>query len=145
MKARSLLSGTEDQVTFFIKLRTTFYSVSMVWNLLRKYLPDQVHTQVRGMRAFKDMTGACFDVPENYAQRIEDSYNYVLDQRGTLDFEMGIAKDLPELKEDDYNNQGGHGGGGYQGRGGRGGYGDQRGGYGGNNYSSGYQGRGGYN
>jgi hypothetical protein len=79
MKARSLLSGTEDQVTFFIKLRTTFYSVSMVWNLLRKYLPDQVHTQVRGMRAFKDMTGACFDVPENYAQRIEDSYNYILD------------------------------------------------------------------
>jgi len=48
------------------------------------------------------MTGACFDVPEAMSQRIEDSYNYIVDQRGNIDFEMGIAKDLPELKEDDF-------------------------------------------
>ena len=44
-----------------------FYSVSMVWNVIRRYVPDMISSQVRVMRAFKDMTGACFDVPSDYA------------------------------------------------------------------------------
>lgn len=40
------------------------------------------------MRAFKDMTGACFDVPENLAIRIEDSINHILDSGRGCDFDL---------------------------------------------------------
>ena len=50
-------------VTFQMTLEKPFYSVSMVWNVLRRYTPENYVTQVKVMRAFKDMTGACFDVP----------------------------------------------------------------------------------
>jgi hypothetical protein len=39
----------------------------MVWNVIRKYVPDQISSMIRVMRAFKDMTGACFDVPSDIA------------------------------------------------------------------------------
>jgi len=53
-----------------------FYAVSLVWNILRKFLPEAISTQIKGMRAFKDMTGACFDVHESHAQRLEDIFAY---------------------------------------------------------------------
>lgn len=76
MKARSLLTGTEDLVTFQVKLRYPFHSVSMVWNILKRFCPEQITSQVRGMRAFKDMSGACFDVAEHLAVRLEDIFNH---------------------------------------------------------------------
>ena len=54
-------------VTFQMVLEKPFYSVSMVWNMIRRYVPEQISSQVRVMRAFKDMTGACFDVPSDIA------------------------------------------------------------------------------
>ena len=132
-------------VTFQMILDKPFYSVSMVWNMIRRYAPEQISQQVRIMRAFKDMTGACFDVPSEYAQRFEDIFKYEESER-RVDFKVSRAKELPELKEDDrmMGGQGGYGGqsygGGYNGAQsyGRGGY--SSGGRGG--YSSG--GRGGY-
>ena len=87
------------------------------------------------MRAFKDMSGACFDVPDQYAERFGDIFEYEEKERRT-DFRVSKAKELPELKEDDNRGFGGtpqqgYGGGGYGGgRGGGGGY-QSRGGYGG--------------
>lgn len=87
-------------VTFQMLLDKPFYSVSMVWNMIRRYVPDQVSQQVRIMRAFKDMTGACFDVPSDAAQRFEDIFKYEESER-RVDFKVSRSKELPELKEDD--------------------------------------------
>jgi len=87
------------------------------------------------MRAFKNMSGACFDVTEPFAQRVEDIFVDLIEER-RVDFTFGRAKDLPEFKEDDTRMQGGYGGG-YGG--GRGGYGGGGGSYGGGR-GGGYQG-----
>ena len=100
MNARSLLTGTEDLVTFQITLRYPFASISMVWNILKRFCPESLTTQVRGMRAFKDMSGACFDVPEPMAQRLEDTFSHAASERA-IDFAIERASDLPELKDDE--------------------------------------------
>ena len=168
MIARSMLNGQENMVTYQIVLDKPFYAISFVWNVIRKYCPDAISTQVKGMRAFKDMTGAVFDVPEHLSNRIEDIFLHECEER-RVDFKFSRAKELPELKEDEnrfgapgqgngygggYGGRGGYGGG-YQGRGGyqgnrdysQGGYGGQggyqggRGGYGGGSYGGGYGGQ----
>ena len=55
------------------------------------------------------MTGACFDVPSEIAQRFEDIFKYEESER-RVDFKVSRAKELPELKEDD-RMMGGQGGG----------------------------------
>ena len=135
LQARSLLNGQEDMVTFQIVFDKPFHSVSMVWNVIRRYCTPDISDVVRAMRAFKDMSGACFDLPVNMAQRFEDIFEYEERENRRCDFRVTKAKELPELKEDD--NRGGYMGGG--------GYGGQRGGYGGGGYGrGGYQQRGGY-
>jgi len=62
MKARSLLNGAEDCVTFQLTMEKPFYAVSLVWNILRKFQPENVTQNIKGMRCFKDNTGAVFDV-----------------------------------------------------------------------------------
>ena len=52
------------------------------------------------MRAFNDMTGACFDVPSDYSQRFEDIFKHEESER-TCDFKLTRSRELPELKEDD--------------------------------------------
>lgn len=77
MVQRSLLTGQEDCVTFCMTVKKPFYSVSFVWNILRRYLPDQVSNGIRGMRCFKDNTGAVFDVPGNELSRVEDIFEHI--------------------------------------------------------------------
>lgn len=62
------------------------------------------------MKASKDMTGACFDVPSDVAGRFEDIFKYEQSER-KCDFCVAKAKELPELKEDDrmIGNSGGYG------------------------------------
>lgn len=62
MQARSLLTGQEDCVTFQLTMDKPFYAVSLVWNILRRYLPENITSNIKGMKCFKDNTGACFDV-----------------------------------------------------------------------------------
>ena len=64
---RSMLNGQENMVTFQMILDKPFYSVSMVWNVIRRYAPETMTTYIRVMRSFRDMTGACFDVPSETA------------------------------------------------------------------------------
>ena len=122
-----------------------------MWGILRKFLTQDVTDSIKGMRMFKDQTGAVFDVPEDQIQKFEDVFIHLKDQR-RINFEVARAKALPELKEDDSFNRGGPAYGGYGGN--QGGYGQQssygnqggygsRGGYGGGAPSYG-GGRGGY-
>ncbi len=122
-----------------------------MWGILRKFLTQDVTDSIKGMRMYKDQTGAVFDVPEDLIQKFEDVFVHLRDQR-RINFEFGRPKALPELKEDDSFNRGGPAYGGYGGN--QGGYGQQssygnqggygsRGGYGGGAPSYG-GGRGGY-
>lgn len=99
-------------------------AISYVWGVLRKFLTQDINDSIRGMRMFKDQMGAVFDVPEEHITRFEDVFNHLKEQK-RIHFEIGRAKTLPELKEDDAFNRGGAGnaqsyGGGYGGRGGYG-------------------------
>jgi len=40
--ARSLLNGQENMVTFQLECTKPFYSISFVWNMIRRYCPDQI-------------------------------------------------------------------------------------------------------
>jgi hypothetical protein len=82
-----------------------------------------------------------FDVQENKAERFFDTFTHLQTERREVDFEVKKCKDLPELREDTTQGQGGYGqsgyggGGGYGGR--QGGYGGGQGGYGGGGYGGG--------
>lgn len=151
LQERSLLNGQENMVTFQMVLDKPFFSISVIWNCIKRYVPDTMTGQMRVMRAYKDMTGGCFDVPSDIAQRFEDIFKYEESER-RVDFKVTRAKELPELKDDDrqvFGAQQSYGSGGY-GRGG-GGYGGQSsygggrgGGYGGQSSYGGGRGGGSY-
>lgn len=65
MANRSLLTGQEKFITFQIDLEHTFNGVGLIWNILRRYLPENITTGIAGMRALVTMNGAVFDVPED--------------------------------------------------------------------------------
>jgi len=115
-------------------LQNTFQAISLVWSILRKFWPEELTNDVRGMRSFKDATGAVFDIPSDKAGRFFETFTYIKEERRGVDFEVTKCKELPELRDDDRapQGQGGNGyGGGY---GGGGGYGQSSygsGGYGG--------------
>jgi len=53
-----------------------FYAVSLVWNVLRRYLPEKITSSIKGMRVFKDSAGAVFDVPAGDAERVVDIFDH---------------------------------------------------------------------
>jgi GUCT (NUC152) domain len=97
-----------------------FYALSLVWNILKRYLPESVTSNIRGMRCYKDNTGAVFDVPAQDAQKVEDIFEHETTNK-KVDFKFHRATELPELKEDNVtgNAYGGNTGGHFEGRGGR--------------------------
>ncbi len=82
-----------------IKVSKAFYGMTFIWNTLKKYLPANITDNIRGMRSFKDLTGAVFDVAEQDINRFEDIFNHLRDEK-RIDFEIGRAKSLPELTEE---------------------------------------------
>ena len=52
-----------------------------MWGILRKFLTQDVTDSIKGMRMFKDQTGAVFDVPEDQIQKFEDVFIHLKDQR----------------------------------------------------------------
>lgn len=42
MAQRSLLNGQEDCVTFQLTMEKPFFAISLVWNILRRFLPENV-------------------------------------------------------------------------------------------------------
>lgn len=96
-----------------IKFDRQFQGISYVWTIMRKFLTQDINDSIRGMRVFKDQNGAVFDVPEENIDRFEDIFNHLKNEQ-RVNFEIGRAKALPELKEDevqgDFGNRGGYGG-----------------------------------
>lgn len=100
LTARSLLSGQEGFITFEIKMQQPFQAISLVWSVLRKFWPQEMLDDIRGMRGFKDQSGAVFDVPDSKADRFADTFTHLKDERRGVDFEVQKCSDLPELRED---------------------------------------------
>ena len=86
-------------MTFELTMEKPFYAVSLVWNVLRRFLPELITQSIKGMRCFKDNTGAVFDVQAVDAQKFEDIFEHEI-QRKNVDFKVKRATALPELKED---------------------------------------------
>jgi hypothetical protein len=108
MMNRSLLNGQEECVTFQITMEKPFYSVSLIWNIIRRYLPEKISGNIRGMRVFLDNTGACFDVNSADIERFEDTFSHESLSKQS-DFKVGRCINLPELKEDERAAGGGYG------------------------------------
>lgn len=100
LENRSLLTGQEKCITIEMKMNKPFYGVSVVWSILKKFLPTNITDQIYGMRAYKDLTGAVFDIRDEDIERFEDIFNHLRDEQ-RIDFEISRAKSLPELKEDE--------------------------------------------
>uniref|UniRef100_A0A7S3K9M8 RNA helicase n=1 Tax=Euplotes crassus TaxID=5936 RepID=A0A7S3K9M8_EUPCR len=138
LKKRSLLTGQENFVTYTVQTTMEFKGVSYVWSILRRLLPQDIVDGIRGMRIYNDKKGVVFDVPEEHADRVDDLYNNEKESRRMMSYSLEVAKELPELFEQDGGFGGGFGGGrgGFGGRsggfgGGRGGFGGRSGGFGG--------------
>jgi ATP-dependent RNA helicase DDX21 len=71
MKSRSLLCGAEGFITFKIESEHPFHATTFVWSSLRKIIPQDILSKVKGMRTFKNMKGALFDVEERDATAVE--------------------------------------------------------------------------
>lgn len=99
LESRSLLTGQEKYVTIEIKMNNAFNSVSFVWSILKRHLPENIVNGIRGMRMYKDQTGVVFDVQDEHIQRFEDVFVHLANEK-RIDFHVGRAKELPELKED---------------------------------------------
>jgi len=67
MMSRSLLSGQEKCITFQVDLQTTFNGVGLIWNILRRWIPEETAGSIMGMRALASMNGGVFDVPDDKA------------------------------------------------------------------------------
>jgi ATP-dependent RNA helicase DDX21 len=115
LTGRSLLNGQEGATTFELRLNKQFFGVSLVWNILRKYVPEDMTREIKGMRCFADQTGAVFDVLESHAERFEDIFNH-LKNEARIDFSVSRSMTLPDLKEDADQGMGGNMGGGYGGQ-----------------------------
>ena len=82
-------------------LSQTFNGVGLVWNILRRYIPENITQKIKGMRALADKNGAVFDVEEAQAQQFEDIFNYAKESGRRMDFSVFRCESLPELLDMD--------------------------------------------
>lgn len=68
MQARSVLSGQPGLITYKIKLEREFNGVGLIWSIIRRIVPESIHTKIKSMRALASMDGAVFDVEEAQVQ-----------------------------------------------------------------------------
>lgn len=101
MANRSLLSGQEKFITYQIEMNQTFHGVGLVWNILRRFAPENIVSGIMGMRAVADMNGGVFDVPEEVEQQFKDIFQHAKDQGQRMDFEVSKCIAMPELLEKD--------------------------------------------
>ncbi|EKX55400.1 hypothetical protein GUITHDRAFT_57670, partial [Guillardia theta CCMP2712] len=73
LPARSLLSSLEGFKTFVIKTTQPMAESRMVFVLLRKVLPQELVSSIKGIRLFKEqpVMGAAFDVPQDKVEEFE--------------------------------------------------------------------------
>ncbi|GFY81963.1 DEAD box RNA helicase [Actinidia rufa] len=125
IKSRSLLSSMENYVTVLLESERPIYTLSFVYGVLRRFLPEEKVEAVTGLGLTADGKGAVFDVPS------EDLDKYLAGQENAAGVSLEVVKELPRLQVRDPSRGGRFGGGGHGGRfsggrGGRGGFSDRR-------------------
>jgi len=80
-------------------MQQQFFGVGLVWNILRRYLPESISSGILGMRTLASKMGAVFDVPEEKAESFEDIFTHAKDSGSRMDFEISRCKELPELQD----------------------------------------------
>ncbi|XP_039000185.1 DEAD-box ATP-dependent RNA helicase 7-like [Hibiscus syriacus] len=129
IKCRSLLTSMENYVTLLLEARKPIYTLSYVFAVLKRFLPEEKVQSVQGLTLTADGTGAVFDVAE------EDVEKFLASAENAANVTLEVMKkELPRLQE---RNQS-------RGRlgGGQGGFGDRNGG--GGRFSGGRGVRGGF-
>ena len=101
IKKRSLLSGTEDFITYQLDMEKEFRTVSYVWGILRRLLSPEEAEQVRQMRCYKNFKGAAFDVPEKLITKFDAAYEQEKGRLKYMTYVVKKAKELPDLKDFD--------------------------------------------
>lgn len=99
IKKRSLLSGTEEYVTYQLETEVEFRTVSYVWGILRRLLPNDEAEQIRQMRCYKNFKGAAFDLPENMVAKFDEAYKLEIARHRYMTYNVKKATVLPDLKE----------------------------------------------
>ncbi|WRX19440.1 Helicase [Theobroma cacao] len=136
IKSRSLLTSMENHVTLLLEAGKPIYTLSFVFGVLKRFLPEEKVQSVQGMTLTADGMGAVFDVAE------EDVETFLAGAENAANVSLEVLKkELPRLQERDQSR--GRSGGG------RGGFGDRNGGGGrysggGGRFSGGKGGRGGF-
>ncbi|RAL49988.1 hypothetical protein DM860_017777 [Cuscuta australis] len=122
IKSRSLLTSLENCVTLHLQSGRPVYSPSFVYNVLRRFLPEETAESIKGLTLTADGKGAVFDVST------EDVETFLEGSKKVYDAKLEVVKELPPLQEREpaprgrFGGSGGRfSGGGRSWRGGRGG------------------------
>ncbi len=99
MKNRSLLTGSEDFITYKIETTQEFNTVSYIWGILKKIVSPEIVETVKTMRCFASNKGAAFDIPEKYSQLLEESYKREMSRYSHINYQLEKVTALPDLKE----------------------------------------------
>ena len=94
LKQRSLLCAFEGWVTFVVKSQMEFRNVGFVWTFIRNNMEMEIVNKIKGMRAFKDLKGAAFDVPEECQSYFENF------KSKNINFTIEKALTLPDLMDE---------------------------------------------
>ncbi|KAK8692705.1 hypothetical protein V6N13_070312 [Hibiscus sabdariffa] len=143
IKSRSLLTSMENHVTLLLEAGKPIYTLSFVFGVLKRFLPEEKVQSVQGLTLTADGMGAVFDVAK------EDVDTYLAGAENAANVSLEVLKDaLPPLQQREESRGrfgGGRGGFGSRnggggrfsgGRGGRGGFSDRRNGGGRGSYNS---------
>ncbi|KAK8503928.1 hypothetical protein V6N12_019097 [Hibiscus sabdariffa] len=143
IKSRSLLTSMENHVTLLLEAGKPIYTLSFVFGVLKRFLPEEKVQSVQGLTLTADGMGAVFDVAK------EDVDTYLAGAENAANVSLEVLKDvLPPLQQRDesrgrfgggrggFGNRNGGGGMFSGGRGGRGGFSDRRNGGGRGSYNS---------
>ncbi|TYG43347.1 DEAD-box ATP-dependent RNA helicase 7 [Gossypium raimondii] len=115
IKSRSLLSSMENHVTLLLEAGKPIYTLSFVFGVLKRFLPEEKVQSVQGLTLTADGMGAVFDVAE------DDVEAFLTGAENAANVNLEVLKNaLPPLQQRDMS-RGRFGGG-------RGGFGDRNGG-----------------
>eukprot|EP00252_Welwitschia_mirabilis_P019384 TRINITY_DN4463_c0_g2_i1.p1 TRINITY_DN4463_c0_g2~~TRINITY_DN4463_c0_g2_i1.p1 ORF type:complete len:706 (-),score=146.27 TRINITY_DN4463_c0_g2_i1:259-2376(-) len=124
VKRRSLLTSEEGLATLILKVGKVMFSPTYAFNILRRFVPEEKVSNVKGMSLTADSLSVVFDVP------VADVDTYISGKGNVLGVKIELLEKLPELQvRNDHSRD--HGGGFSNGRGGRGGGRDRASSYGG--------------
>ncbi|CAN6218425.1 unnamed protein product [Urochloa humidicola] len=93
IKKRSLLSSMEDYTTLHLQTGRPMWSPGFAFTILKRFMPEEKLSDVKGATLTADGTGVVFDVPvadvEDYIQASESAAQVTIDE----------VKQLPPLQE----------------------------------------------